>query len=826
MATHDYDLANQSGASFRADLNNALQAILTNNSSASAPSTTAAYMFWADTTTGTLKIRNSSNNAWVELLQLDGTLTLEDGTASAVALGFRDELNTGIFSSGANNFDVSIAGTTRLNISATGLNITGTVTDDGATHDGDVTFTGAAANVVFDKSDDALKFADNAKVVFGTGVDLKIFHDGTNSIINDTGTGELQLQRAGNTILTLDANGVSITDPDGVAQVSIKGFEANNAKLLLIADEGDDNGDSWVLESQATSNNLNFRNDSTGSSVVKWNLTTDGDVTQTGHLDLPDSKQIRLGASDDLTIEHNGSNSIINDNGTGELLIQRAGDTIIALDDSGFTVTDPSGGATISIQGFEGGNASLRLVADEGDDNGDVWRLQSNASTNNFLIQNNISGSTGNIWTLSTAGDVTQTGHLSLPDSKQIRLGASNDLTIEHNGTNSIIGDAGTGNLLLQTNGNKVEMQTGDGTAIASFVNNGKCELFHAGSTALVTNTSGVEVKSASGPCELLVTGAEGGAAKIILQADEADDNADKWQIAAPADNIFGIRNFSSGSYVEHLTIKPTGEVGVGTNDPSQNLVVAGTGTTILNVANGDDGTAQLTLGNIGTSNGNIKQNGGDTILDIGGSEKLRVKNGGALCINTTSANASGQQLTIVGVSNQSICHIEKPGNGNKTILDLKHGRAVGSTTGNVLICRNSIGTNVGSIRSDVDSTSFNTTSDYRLKENAVAISDGITRLKTLKPYRFNFKASPSKTVDGFFAHEVTAVPEAINEEKDAVITQAMIDSGEAPDGNLGDPIYQSIDQSKLVPLLTAALQEAITKIETLETKVAALEAA
>ncbi|MAL46941.1 MAG: hypothetical protein CME98_23450, partial [Hyphomonas sp.] len=305
---HDYNLANQSGASFRSDLNNALQAILTNNSSASAPSSTASYMFWADTTTGTLKIRNSSNNGWIELLQLDGTLTLEDGTASAVALGFRDELNTGIFSSGANNFDVSIAGTTRLNISATGLNITGTVTDDGATHDGDVTFTGAAANVVFDKSDNALEFADNAKAVFGTGSDLTISHDGSNSIINDAGTGELQLQRAGNTILTLDANGVSITDPDGVAQVSIKGFEANNAKLLLIADEGDDNGDSWVLESQATSNNLNFRNDISGSSVVVWNVSTAGDVTQTGHLDLPDSKQIRLGSSDDLTIEHNGSN--------------------------------------------------------------------------------------------------------------------------------------------------------------------------------------------------------------------------------------------------------------------------------------------------------------------------------------------------------------------------------------------------------------------------------------------------------------------------------------------------------------------------------------
>ena len=146
--------------SFRSDLNDALQAILTNNSSASSPSTTAAYMFWADTNTGILKIRNSSNDAWVELLQLDGTLTLEDGSASACALGFRDELNTGIFSSGSSNFDVSIAGTTRLNISATGLNVTGTVTDDGSTHDCDVTFTGASYNLTWDKSDNKLKFAE------------------------------------------------------------------------------------------------------------------------------------------------------------------------------------------------------------------------------------------------------------------------------------------------------------------------------------------------------------------------------------------------------------------------------------------------------------------------------------------------------------------------------------------------------------------------------------------------------------------------------------------------------------------------------------------
>ena len=112
----------------------------------------------------------------------------------------------------------------------------------------------------------------------------------------------------------------------------------------------------------------------------------------------------------------------------------------------------------------------------------------------------------------------------------------------------------------------------------------------------------------------------------------------------------------------------------------------------------------------------------------------------------------------------------------------------------------------VGYISTQGSATGFITSSDYRLKENEVVISDGITRLKLLKPYRFNFKVNASKTVDGFFAHEVTpAVPEAITGEKDGTE-------------------MQGIDHSKLVPLLTAALQEAIAKIETLETEVAALK--
>ena len=113
---------------------------------------------------------------------------------------------------------------------------------------------------------------------------------------------------------------------------------------------------------------------------------------------------------------------------------------------------------------------------------------------------------------------------------------------------------------------------------------------------------------------------------------------------------------------------------------------------------------------------------------------------------------------------------------------------------------------NVGSIQTNGSSTSFNTSSDYRLKENVVPVTDGITRLQQLNPARFNFIADPNKTVDGFLAHEVQdVVPEAISGEKDAVDDE-------------GNPVYQGIDQSKLVPLLTAALQEAVQRIETLET--------
>ena len=117
-----------------------------------------------------------------------------------------------------------------------------------------------------------------------------------------------------------------------------------------------------------------------------------------------------------------------------------------------------------------------------------------------------------------------------------------------------------------------------------------------------------------------------------------------------------------------------------------------------------------------------------------------------------------------------------------------------------------------GSISITASAVAYNTSSDHRLKENIADMTGAIDRVKALAPKRFNFIEDTDTTVDGFLAHEAQAiVPEAVTGTKDAV------------DGD-GNPIYQQIDHSKLVPLLVGALKESAAKIEALEARVKTLE--
>jgi len=140
----------------------------------------------------------------------------------------------------------------------------------------------------------------------------------------------------------------------------------------------------------------------------------------------------------------------------------------------------------------------------------------------------------------------------------------------------------------------------------------------------------------------------------------------------------------------------------------------------------------------------------------------------------------------------------------------------------------------VGSIQTTLSATNYVTTSDHRLKENVAPLTGAVDRVNQLQVHRFNFIVDPDTTVDGFLAHEAqTVVPEAVTGTHNEV--EVWKEGEELPDGvSVGDnkldedgntiPVYQGIDQSKLVPLLTAALQEALAKIETLETRLTALE--
>ena len=149
---------------------------------------------------------------------------------------------------------------------------------------------------------------------------------------------------------------------------------------------------------------------------------------------------------------------------------------------------------------------------------------------------------------------------------------------------------------------------------------------------------------------------------------------------------------------------------------------------------------------------------------------------------------------------------IESVGSGSSgTYLVTAHN--AGSTSGrpyHYFFYNNNV---IGSItQSGTTGVAYNTSSDYRLKENVVELTGAIDRVKQVPVHRFNFIADPDRTVDGFLAHEVQPiVPEAIHGTKDEIDAE-------------GNPVYQGIDQSKLVPLLTQALKDAITKIETLET--------
>jgi hypothetical protein len=217
------------------------------------------------------------------------------------------------------------------------------------------------------------------------------------------------------------------------------------------------------------------------------------------------------------------------------------------------------------------------------------------------------------------------------------------------------------------------------------------------------------------------ISGVDGSASAPALQGTDSNTG-----INFASDTV----NINTGGSTR-ATVNSSGKLGIGTTSPVGKLTV-----------DENNASEHFQLRNT-TNTSNFSAFGVDTSFNLrfyvnGSNERLRIDSSGKVGVGITSL--------VAKFSVSENANLVEPMRIDDTNNTDANRHRISFRTGN---------SEVGKIVADRSSTTYTTSSDYRLKENEVAISDGITRLKTLKPYRFNFKIKPENIVDGFFAHEV-----------------------------------------------------------------------
>jgi len=301
-----------------------------------------------------------------------------------------------------------------------------------------------------------------------------------------------------------------------------------------------------------------------------------------------------------------------------------------------------------------------------------------------------------------------------------------------------------------------------------------------------------------------------------------------------------------------------TADSGASVDNTADELVIEGSGDTGLSILSGASSSGSIVFGDSGDNNdgvmlynqsanrfiftangvGNevLRMDANSAVFNEGsGDTDFRIESNGLanmfrmdanvdmIWINNSDSIFGQGLLQILAKANETAMCIQVSSNGERAIH-----------------FANASGVDVGDIVLAASSTAYNTSSDYRLKENVTYDWDATTRLKKLKPARFNWIVDKTNTlVDGFLAHEAqTVVPEAVTGTKDATLSEVLYtenklyeEGDELPEGkNIGDIKHaigdvkqpatinsQKIDHSKLVPLLVKTVQELEARIATLE---------
>ena len=429
----------------------------------------------------------------------------------------------------ATSLKAPVAFTTSLtaaNVDVTGIT---TIRDD-------LTLKGAAANITFDKSTDDLIFNDNANAKFGTGGDLSIYHDVSNSYI-DNNTGELQISNANSTLFIQPKQGENSVKliPDGAVELyydATKRVETTSVGVNVVG-----NVDCDSLNNAGISTfggDVTFPGDAAN---VTWDKSTDD-------LIFADGAQAIFGTGSDLSVYHDSNNSAINHNGTGDLYIQSNNNLYIRNFTSGENYITGTEDAAVTL--YNNGSAKLNTTSVGVNVVGNVdCDSFNNAGISTFRDDVTFLGASNNaMWNETNSA-------FELNDSVKMKLGSGADMSIYHDGSNSYIKhvSGATGNLLIFADGAEIQLIPKSGESGIKVINDSAVELYYNGVKKLSTQSDGITVHAA-----------EGASAAIALVADEGDDNGDTWEIRSNQDvNDLTFKNDTSGSAADIMTLTKTG---------------------------------------------------------------------------------------------------------------------------------------------------------------------------------------------------------------------------------------------------------------------------